>query len=70
MTWHSGHLPLPAAAALEMAQFLRLMFSPVAGRMIHALLLERLRAERELAAPAGLQIERIDHGAISGARSA
>ena len=65
-----AHLPLAEATALEMAQFLRLMFSPVAGRMIHTLFLERLRAERELAAPAGLQIERITHGPISDARSA
>ena len=65
-----AHLPLAEATALEMAQFLRLMFSPVAGRMIHTLFLERLRAERELAAPAGLQIERIAHGPISDARSA
>ena len=65
-----AHLPLAEATALEMHQFLRLMFNPVAGRMIHTLFLERLRAERELAAPAGLQIERVVHGAISEARIA
>ena len=36
-----------------MNQFLRLMFSPVAGRMVRTLFLERLRAERELAPPKG-----------------
>ena len=48
-----ARLPLAEATAVEMDQFLRLMFSPVAGRMVRTLFLERLRAERELAAPAG-----------------
>ena len=65
-----AHLPLAEATAVEMNQFLRLMFSPVAARMIRTLFLERLRAERELAAPAGLTIEMIAHGAISPARQA
>ena len=65
-----AHRPLAEATAVEMDQFLRLMFNPVAGRMIQTLFLERLRAERELAAPAGLQIERLAFGAISEARSA
>ncbi len=65
-----ARLPLAEATAVEMNQFLRLTFSPVAARMIRTLFLERLRAERELAAPAGLTIEMIEHGAISPARSA
>ena len=58
-----ARLPLDAATALEMNQFLRLMFNPVAGRMIRTLFLERVRAERELAAPSGLRIERLGFGA-------
>lgn len=65
-----ARLPLAEGTAEEMNQFLRLMFSPVAGRMVRTLFLERLRAERELAAPAGLRIERLGVGAISAGRSA
>ena len=65
-----ARLPLDQATDVEMNQFLRLMFSPVAGRMVRTLFLERLRAERELAAPQGLLIERIGVGAISPMRAA
>lgn len=65
-----ARLPLAEATAVEMNQFLRLMFSPVAGHMVRTLFLERLRAERELAAPADLRIERIGVGAISAAHGA
>ncbi|MDR3453423.1 MAG: enoyl-CoA hydratase-related protein [Rhodoferax sp.] len=65
-----AHLPLDQATAVEMNQFLRLMFSPVAGRMVRTLFLERLRAERELAAPAGVRIERLGVGTISAAHNA
>jgi len=65
-----ARLPLDEATAVEMQQFLRLMFSPVAGRMIRTLFLERLRAERELAAPEGLRVERVVHGPISAERAA
>jgi 3-hydroxyacyl-CoA dehydrogenase/enoyl-CoA hydratase/3-hydroxybutyryl-CoA epimerase len=51
-----------------MEQFLRLMFDPVAGRMVRSLFLERLRADRELAPTVG--IERLRVGPISAARSA
>ena len=51
-----------------MHQFLRLMFDPVAGRMVRTLFLERLRAERELAPPAGAAIERVVSGALVGAQ--
>jgi 3-hydroxyacyl-CoA dehydrogenase/enoyl-CoA hydratase/3-hydroxybutyryl-CoA epimerase len=54
-----ARLPLAEATAVEMRQFLRLMFSPVAGRMVRTLFLERLRAERELAPRADLRIERL-----------
>ena len=37
-----ARLPLAEATAVEMDQFLRLMFSPVAGRMVRTLFLERL----------------------------
>ena len=54
----------------EMRQFLRLMFSPVAGNMVRTLFLNRQRADRELAAPEGLRIEKVSAGPISPARSA
>ena len=65
-----ARLPLAEATTVEMNQFLRLMFDPVAGRMVRTLFLERLRAERELAAPAGMRIERIAVGAIGESRRA
>jgi 3-hydroxyacyl-CoA dehydrogenase/enoyl-CoA hydratase/3-hydroxybutyryl-CoA epimerase len=65
-----ARLPLDRANDVEMEQFLRLMFSPVAGRMVRTLFLERLRAERELAAPEGAGIERMVVGPISSARQA
>jgi 3-hydroxyacyl-CoA dehydrogenase/enoyl-CoA hydratase/3-hydroxybutyryl-CoA epimerase len=58
---------LPEASATEMRQFLHLMFDPVAGNMIRTLFLNRQRADRELAAPAGLRVERITHGAWTDA---
>ena len=60
-----ARLPLAEANAVEMNQFLRLMFNPVAGCMVRTLFLERLRAERELAAPAGIRIERLAVGPLS-----
>ena len=65
-----ARLSLAEATAVEMNQFMRLMFSPVAGCMVRTLFLERLRAERELAAPADVRLERIITGLISPARSA
>lgn len=65
-----ARLPLAEATAVEMHQFLRLMFNPVAGNMVGTLFLERLRAERELAPPADARIERMGLGAISSARQA
>lgn len=65
-----AHLPLAEASALEMQQFLRLMFSPVAGRMVRTLFLERLRAERELAPPQDMQLVSVRHGAFSAGRQA
>jgi 3-hydroxyacyl-CoA dehydrogenase/enoyl-CoA hydratase/3-hydroxybutyryl-CoA epimerase len=64
-----ARLPLAQATAVEMDQFLRLMFSPVAGRMVRTLFLERLRAERELGAPPDLRIERLGVGPIGVACS-
>ncbi|MDB5859184.1 MAG: 3-hydroxyacyl-CoA dehydrogenase / enoyl-CoA hydratase / 3-hydroxybutyryl-CoA epimerase [Ramlibacter sp.] len=64
-----ARLPLDQATAVEMNQFLRLMFSPVAGRMIRTLFLERLRAERELAPPAGVKVESLRVGSISPQRA-
>ena len=64
-----ARLPLAEANTVEMNQFLRLMFNPVAGRMVHTLFLERLRAERELAAPETLKIEHLHRGPLSAARA-
>ena len=57
--------PLDEATATEMHNFLRLMFSPVAGRMVRTLFLERLRAERELAPPSGVAVEKLRTGPLS-----
>ena len=60
--------PLAEATATEMNEFLRLMFSPVAGRMVRTLFLERLRAERELAPPPGAQLTSVRHGTFGAGR--
>jgi len=62
-----AHQDLAQATGTEMNQFLRLMFSPVAGRMVRTLFLERLRAERELAAPAGTTVSALRSGALPAA---
>ena len=63
-----ARLPLAEATAVEMHHFLRLMFDPVAGRMVRTLYLERLRAERAVAPSAGQRIERVSVGAITAPR--
>ena len=65
-----ARLPLAEANAIEMKHFLRLMFNPVAGNMVRTLFLERLRAEHELGAPAGSDIECIGVGPIGAPRLA
>ncbi|MBT2301922.1 enoyl-CoA hydratase/isomerase family protein [Variovorax paradoxus] len=65
-----ARMPLAEATALEMNQFLRLMFSPVAGRMLRTLFLERLRAERELAPPADSALASLRVGPVSELRGA
>lgn len=62
-------LPLAEANAVEMTQFLRLMFNPVAGRMVRTLFLGRLRAERELR-PEGVTLTALRMGPISAPRQA
>jgi 3-hydroxyacyl-CoA dehydrogenase/enoyl-CoA hydratase/3-hydroxybutyryl-CoA epimerase len=61
--------PLAAATDIEMHQFLRLMFSPVAGNMVRTMFLNRQRADRELAPPEGARIETVCVGAISPAHA-
>jgi 3-hydroxyacyl-CoA dehydrogenase/enoyl-CoA hydratase/3-hydroxybutyryl-CoA epimerase len=56
--------PLPLATATEMRQFLRLMVDPVAGQMVRTLFLNRQRADKDMAAPDGLRIERIRRGPL------
>lgn len=60
-----ARLPLAEATAIEMRQFLRLMFNPVAGNMVRTLFLNRQRADRELAAPADLSIAHVTLGPLS-----
>lgn len=67
---HGARLSLAEATTVEMNNFLRLMFNPVAGRMVRTLFLERLRAERELAPPAGVAVESLRIGPISAGRAA
>lgn len=65
-----ARLPMAEATTIEMREFLRLMFNPVAGRMVRTLFLGRLRGERELAAPPALKLQALHLGAISPARQA
>lgn len=58
---------LARATTTEMHNFLRLMFSPVAGRMVRTLFLERQRAEREWAPPAGAAVVKLRTGALAPA---
>lgn len=67
---NGARAPLAQATAIEMEAFLRLMYDPVAGRMVRTLFLERLRAERELAPPRDVKIESLRFGAISPVRNA
>ena len=60
-----ARLPLAQATAIEMRQFLRLMFNPVAGNMVRSLFLNRQRADKEFAAPAELKIESLRVGPLS-----
>lgn len=60
--------PLAEASDIEMRQFLRLMFNPVAGNMVRTLFLNRQRADRELAAPRDLRITHLALGPVSAAR--
>lgn len=64
-----ARLPLAEATDVEMREFLRLMFDPVAGRMVRTLFLERLRAERELTPADAVRIERIAVGPFTDARA-
>lgn len=61
--------PLADATTIEMNEFLRLMFSPVAGRMVRTLFLGRVRADRELAPPVDLKISQIRKGPLSSGQS-
>ena len=56
---------LSEATTIEMNEFLRLMFNPVAGRMVRTLFLGRVRADRELAPPADLKITKIRKGPLT-----
>lgn len=65
---HAGaRLPLAEATNVEMRQFLRLMRSPVAERMIRTLFLERLRLDRELDARGAAPVERLAVGPLTAA---
>ena len=64
-----AHQTLADGTDIEMRQFLRLMFSPVAGNMVRTMFLNRQRADRELAPPLGLGIEKVGTGTISPAHA-
>ena len=65
-----AHQTLADGTDIEMRQFLRLMFSPVAGNMVRTMFLNRQRADRELAPLVGLGIEKVSTGAIFPALAA
>ena len=56
---------LAEATTTEMNEFLRLMFNPIAGRMVRTLFLGKVRAERDLAPTADIQVQSIQTGPIS-----
>lgn len=56
---------LAEATATEMNEFMRLMFNPVAGRMVRTLFLGKVRAERDLAPTADVQVQSIQTGPLS-----
>jgi 3-hydroxyacyl-CoA dehydrogenase/enoyl-CoA hydratase/3-hydroxybutyryl-CoA epimerase len=56
---------LDEASGIEMRQFIGLMADPVAGNMVRTLFLDRQRADKELAADAGLTIRRVQCGRVS-----
>ena len=65
-----AHQTLADGTDSVMRQFLRLMFSPVAGNMVRTMFLNRQRADRELAPLVGLGIEKVNTGAIFPALAA
>lgn len=62
-----ARLPMAQATAVEMRQFLRLMFNPVAGNMVRTLFLNRQRADKELAPPPDLKIQSVRVGPLNEA---
>jgi 3-hydroxyacyl-CoA dehydrogenase/enoyl-CoA hydratase/3-hydroxybutyryl-CoA epimerase len=60
-----ARLPLDEASSVEMHQFLKLMFNPVAGNMVRTLFLNRQRADKTLAACSELIIEQVNVGWLS-----
>lgn len=61
---------LKNATTTEMNEFLRLMFNPVAGRMVRTLFLGKVRAERDLAPPANAKVESIHVGSLAPSHQA
>lgn len=59
--------PMDQATAIEMRQFLRLMFNPVAGNMVRTLFLNRQRADKEWAAPPEIRIQALRVGPLNEA---
>jgi len=60
-----ARLPLHQATDVEMRQFLKLMFNPVAGNMIGTLFINRQRADKAWRPPEGLHITQVGVGALS-----
>jgi 3-hydroxyacyl-CoA dehydrogenase/enoyl-CoA hydratase/3-hydroxybutyryl-CoA epimerase len=59
--------PMAQATAVEMRQFLRLMFNSVAGNMVRTLFLNRQRADKELAPPPDVKIQSVRVGPLNEA---
>jgi 3-hydroxyacyl-CoA dehydrogenase/enoyl-CoA hydratase/3-hydroxybutyryl-CoA epimerase len=59
-----ARLPLVEASAIEMKQFLKLMFDPVAGNMVRTLFLNRQRADKKFSASSEAFIEEVHIGSL------
>lgn len=62
-------MPLHQASDVEMRQFIKLMFDPVAGNMMRTLFLNRQRADKALRPLDGLHIKHVGTGVFSQANA-
>ncbi len=64
-----ARLPLHQANDVEMRQFLKLMFNPVAGNMMGTLFINRQRADKAWRPPEGLRLTQVGVGALPDANA-